>query len=47
MMIGLPVFNHMVTNAYWVKLVATVHGSFSDWDLIVDSASWRPFGHAG
>lgn len=35
----LPVFNHMVTNAYWVKLVSTVHGSFSDWDLIADSAS--------
>ena len=26
----LPVFNHMVTNAYWVKLKSTVHGSFSD-----------------
>jgi hypothetical protein len=35
----LPVFNHMVTNAYWVKLKSTNHGSFSDWDLIVDSAS--------
>ena len=35
----LPVFNHMVTNAYWVKLASTVHGSFSDLDLILDSAS--------
>jgi hypothetical protein len=35
----LPVFNHMATNAYWVKLKSTVHGSFSDWDLIVDSSS--------
>jgi dienelactone hydrolase len=35
----LPVFNHMVTNAYWVKLVSTVHGSFSDWDLVIDSSS--------
>ena len=34
-----PVFNHMVTNAYWVKLASTVHGSFSDYDLIVDSAT--------
>jgi dienelactone hydrolase len=42
----LPVFNHMVTNAYWVKLKSTDHGCFSDWDLIVDSASlqneWGP-----
>ena len=29
----------MVTNAYWVKLVSADHGSFSDWDLILDSAS--------
>jgi predicted dienelactone hydrolase len=35
----LPVFNHMVTNAYWVKLKSTNHGCFSDWDLILDSAS--------
>jgi predicted dienelactone hydrolase len=35
----LPVFNHMVTNAYWVKLKSTDHGCFSDWDLILDSAS--------
>jgi dienelactone hydrolase len=35
----LPVFNHMVTNAYWVKLISTVHGSFSEDDLICDSAS--------
>ena len=31
----------MVTNAYWVKLISTVHGSFGDTDLIVDSASLR------
>jgi dienelactone hydrolase len=37
----LPVFNHMVTNAYWVKLVSTVHASFADPSLIVDSASLR------
>jgi pimeloyl-ACP methyl ester carboxylesterase len=36
-----PVFNHMVTNAYWVRLISTDHGSFSDYDLIVDSASLR------
>jgi predicted dienelactone hydrolase len=35
----LPVFNHVGTNAYWVKLKSTDHGCFSDWDLIVDSAS--------
>jgi hypothetical protein len=29
----------MVTNAYWVKLVSTDHGSFSDYGLIADSAS--------
>ena len=34
-----PVFDHMVTNAYWVKLVSTVHGSFADYDLILDSTS--------
>jgi dienelactone hydrolase len=39
----LPVFNHMVTNAYWVKLVSTVHGSFTDWDLIVDSGTLQGF----
>jgi dienelactone hydrolase len=35
----LPVFNHMATNAYWVKLTSTVHGSFADPGLLVDSAS--------
>jgi predicted dienelactone hydrolase len=39
----LPVFNHMGTNAYWVKLRSTVHGSFSDWDLILDSGSLAGF----
>ncbi|MGA2177435.1 MAG: choice-of-anchor tandem repeat GloVer-containing protein [Verrucomicrobiota bacterium] len=34
----LQVYNEQVTNAYWVKLVSTDHGSFGDWDLIVDSA---------
>jgi len=36
-----PVFNHMVTNAYWVKLTSTVHANFADPGLIVDSASLR------
>ena len=35
----LQVFNEQVTNAYWVRLVSTVHPSFSDFDLILDSAS--------
>src|ERR1039457_589191 len=35
----LQVYNEQVTNAYWVKLASTVHGSFADWDLIVDSAT--------
>ena len=29
----------MPTNAYWVKLKSTVHGSFSDWNLILDSGT--------
>ena len=33
------VYNHLVTNAYWVKLASTVHGDFADPGLIVDSAS--------
>jgi dienelactone hydrolase len=37
----LPVFNHMATNAYWVKLISTVHASFADPGRIVDSASLR------
>jgi pimeloyl-ACP methyl ester carboxylesterase len=35
----LQVYNVQTTNAYWVKLVSTVHYSFDDWDLIADSAS--------
>ena len=35
----LQVFNEQVTNAYWVKLVSTVHFSFEEMDLIADSAS--------
>jgi uncharacterized repeat protein (TIGR03803 family) len=35
----LEVYNEQVTNAFWVKLVSTVHGDFSDPGLIVDSAS--------
>ena len=35
----LQVYNEQVTNAYWVKLVSTVHYSFDDWDLIADSPS--------
>ena len=35
----LEVYNDLVTNAYWVKLVSTVHGSFGDPGLIADSAS--------
>ena len=29
----LSVFDHMVTNAYWVKLKSTNHGCFSDFRL--------------
>jgi predicted dienelactone hydrolase len=36
---GVTVFNHMVTNAYWVKLRSTVHGNFGEFDLVVDSAA--------
>jgi len=32
-------YNEQVTNAYWVKLVSTVHLSFGDVDLILDSGS--------
>jgi dienelactone hydrolase len=39
----LPVFNHMVTNAYWVKLISTVHANFGDMGLIDDSASLQAF----
>jgi uncharacterized repeat protein (TIGR03803 family) len=37
----LEFYNEQVTNAYWVKLASTVHGSFDDYDLIVDSASMK------
>jgi uncharacterized repeat protein (TIGR03803 family) len=36
----LEVFKVQVTNAYWAKLVSTIHPSFSDFDLIYDSASF-------
>jgi uncharacterized repeat protein (TIGR03803 family) len=35
----LEVYNDFVTNAYWVKLVSTVHGNFGDLDLIIDTAA--------
>jgi hypothetical protein len=35
----LEVYNHLVTNAYWVKLTGTVHASFGEFDLIFDSTS--------
>jgi hypothetical protein len=35
----LAVYNEQVTNAYWVKLVSTIHCSFTDTDLICDPAS--------
>ncbi len=35
----LEVYNEQVTNAYWAKLVSTVHGNFADYDLIVNSAT--------
>jgi len=35
----LQVYNEQVTNAYWVRLVSTDHGNFSEPDLIADSAS--------
>jgi uncharacterized repeat protein (TIGR03803 family) len=37
----LEVFKVQVTNAYWAKLVSTIHPSFSDFDLILDSASFE------
>ncbi|MGH7870462.1 MAG: hypothetical protein ACREP9_23160 [Candidatus Dormibacteraceae bacterium] len=39
----LTVYNTQVTNAYWVKLVSTVHGNFGDPGLIVDPASLMNF----
>jgi hypothetical protein len=33
----------MVTNAYWVKLISTVHANFGDIGLIDDSASLQAF----
>jgi dienelactone hydrolase len=42
----LEVFDKQLTNAYWVKIASTVHGSFADFDLILDSDSlktqWAP-----
>ncbi len=35
----LEVFDQQKTNAYWVKLISTDHGSFGEYDLINDSAS--------
>jgi uncharacterized repeat protein (TIGR03803 family) len=35
----LDVYNKQVTNAYWLKLVSTVHGNFCDYGLIDDSAT--------
>jgi dienelactone hydrolase len=35
----LAVYNEQVTNAYWVKLVSTIHCSFADYDLICDPGS--------
>jgi uncharacterized repeat protein (TIGR03803 family) len=35
----LEVYNDLLTNAYWVKLASTVHASFGDLGLIIDSAS--------
>ena len=33
------IYNEQVTNAYWVRLASTVHGSFADYELIVNSAA--------
>jgi uncharacterized repeat protein (TIGR03803 family) len=35
----LEAYNGMTTNAYWVKLASTVHGSFMDYNLVLDPAS--------
>jgi uncharacterized repeat protein (TIGR03803 family) len=37
----LEVYNEELTNAYYVKLVSTIHGCFADADLILDSASLK------
>jgi uncharacterized repeat protein (TIGR03803 family) len=37
----LEVYNEELTNAYYVKLISTDHGNFSDADLILDSASLK------
>jgi uncharacterized repeat protein (TIGR03803 family) len=39
----LEVFDQQKTNAYYLKLVSTVHGSFVEYDLINDSASFAAF----
>jgi uncharacterized repeat protein (TIGR03803 family) len=35
----LEIHNEQVTNAYWVKLISTIHESFSDFDLVADSTA--------
>ncbi|MCX6927535.1 MAG: hypothetical protein NT154_30660, partial [Verrucomicrobia bacterium] len=35
----MEVYSDLVTNAYWVKLASTVHGSLGDLGLIIDSVS--------
>jgi uncharacterized repeat protein (TIGR03803 family) len=35
----LEIYDDLVTNAYWVKLVSTVHGSFGDYGLIYNASS--------
>jgi dienelactone hydrolase len=40
---GLALYNVQKTNACYVQLVSTVHGSFGDYDLIVDSATMATF----
>ncbi|HEY3853350.1 MAG TPA: choice-of-anchor tandem repeat GloVer-containing protein [Verrucomicrobiae bacterium] len=35
----LQVYNEQVTNAYWVKLISSIHASFGDDDLVVDPAT--------
>ena len=39
----LAVNHHLVTNAYWVKLVSTIHLSFGDADLIFNAASMAAY----
>jgi uncharacterized repeat protein (TIGR03803 family) len=39
----LQVYNNIVTNAYWVRLVSTIHGNFAEYELISDSASLESY----